>query len=104
MEMMINETIRMLRTINGVTGRELADNLGISTSYLSEIENGKKAPPYDLLGKYASFFDVKLSTLVLFTEQAEKSETGRTSAKSRTKETLFRFMRFLDSMEQSDES
>ena len=101
--MVINETLRMLRTINGVTGKELAGQLGISTSYLSEMENGKKMPPFDMLQTYASIFQVKLSTLVLFMEQEGDNQTSKITTRTKTKDTLFRFMKFLDSMEQPDE-
>lgn len=98
---MINETLKMLRTINGVTGKELSTELGISASYLSEIENGKKAPPFDLLERYAKYFKVKLSTLVLFAEEQEDNQV-KVSAKTKTRDTLFRFMKFLDKIETGD--
>lgn len=99
--MMINETLRMLRTINGLTGKELANNLDISTSYLSEMENGKKMPSLDLLQKYSGLFEIKLSTLILFTEQIG-SETDGSSPRARTKDMLFRFMKFLDGAEKHE--
>ena len=92
--MMINETLKMLRTINGMTGKELADRLIISTSYLSEIENGRKAPSLELLEKYSAIFDVRLSTLILFTE--EMQDENKASVKMKTRDKLFQFMKFLE--------
>ena len=93
--MMINETLKMLRSIYGMTGRELAQYLEISASYLSEIENGKKAPAFNLLEKYSDVFDLKLSTLILFTEE-QNSIVHEATAKTKTRDLLFRFMKFID--------
>ena len=41
---MIGETLRRLRGIYGYSAREMSSLLGISSSYLSEIERGKKEP------------------------------------------------------------
>ena len=101
--MMINETLKMLRTINGVTGKQLAGDLGISASYLSEIETGRKIPALDLLEKYSVVFKVKLSTLILFTEEMQSNQT-KESPKTRTRDLLFRFMKFLDDIETGDEN
>lgn len=94
LDMMINETLKMLRTVNGMTGKELADHLGISTSYLSEIENGRKAPSLELLEKFSDIFDVRLSTLILFTEEMQSENIS--TAKIKTRDKLFHFMKFLE--------
>jgi transcriptional regulator with XRE-family HTH domain len=46
----------------------LADKLGVSKSFLSEIESAKKRPSLDLLSQYATEFDVPLSSLMFFAE------------------------------------
>lgn len=99
--MMINETLRLLRTINGVTGKELAANLGISTSYLSEIENGKKIPGLDLLEKYSTAFKVKLSTIILFSEEIQ-IDKSKSPVKMQKRDMLFRFVKFIENAEASD--
>ena len=99
--MKINETLKMLRSIYGLTGKELAKSLQISTSYLSEIENGKKSPSLDLLEKYSTVFDIKLSTLILFTEE-QSNNNFYTTAKTKTRDTLFRFIKFLDSIQSTE--
>jgi len=50
---------------------DLAKQLNISTSYLSEIEHGKKAPSLLLLEEYSKIFKVPASTFLLFKEKAE---------------------------------
>ena len=43
--------------------------LGISNSYLSEIERGKKNVSIDLLNRYADIFGVRVSSLMRFSEE-----------------------------------
>lgn len=77
---MIGDTLRRLRGIYGYTAREMSSKLGISSSYLSEIENGKKQPTLDLLEEYSKLFNVRLSSLLRFSEDydcAEKNGTGQ---------------------------
>lgn len=39
---MLGNTLKRLRGIYGYSAKEMSELLGISSSYLSEIENGKK--------------------------------------------------------------
>lgn len=68
---MVGEALRLLRIFNGYKSAELAEKLGISQSYVSEMENNKKQPTMDILDKYASVFEMKKSTLLLFAEALE---------------------------------
>lgn len=71
---MIGEVLKRLRKIYGYKAVEMSYQLGISSSYLSEIENGKKQPSLDLLKKYAQLFGIKLSSLILLAESYEEAE------------------------------
>lgn len=76
---MIGDVLKRLRKIYGYTGAEIGSHLGISVSYLSEIENGRKSPSLALLEKYSDVFDIKLSSLILLSENyaaAEKDKKG----------------------------
>lgn len=53
---MIGEVLKRLRTIYGYKAIDMSEKLGISASYLSEIENGKKQPSLEHLKKYAELF------------------------------------------------
>jgi transcriptional regulator with XRE-family HTH domain len=91
----IGEALKMFRTIHGYKAKELAGHLELSPSYLSEIENGKKSPSYELLERYAKVFDVKLSTLIIFTEDySTNKHTGK--AQNGVRKMLFNFMKRLD--------
>ena len=77
---MLGETLRRLRGIYGYSAKEMSDLLGISSSYLSEIERGKKSPTLDLLNRYSAVFGIKTSSLMRFSEEfdcAEKHGAGQ---------------------------
>lgn len=75
--MNIGDTLKKLRMIYGFNAKEMSQQLSISASYLSEIENNRKTPTMDLLQKYSAVFDIKLSSLLLFSEEYSNStETG----------------------------
>ena len=71
---MIGDVLKHLRKIYGYKAVEMSKELGISTSYLSEIENGKKQPSLEHLRKYAKLFGIKLSSLILLSESYEEAE------------------------------
>lgn len=68
---MLHRALRLLRTYHQLKQIELAKRLGISNSYLSEIESGEKSPGMDLLSKYAQVFNMPTSSILLFSESIE---------------------------------
>jgi transcriptional regulator with XRE-family HTH domain len=73
----IAESLRLLRVFHDLSQTGLADRLGISKSFLSEIESGKKEPTLNLLSRYATEFDVPLSSLLFFAESVSgKGDLG----------------------------
>ena len=71
----MNEALRLLRVYHDMKASELAADLQISTSYLSEIENGKKQPTLDLLRRYARAFRTTLPSLLVIADTVEKKGT-----------------------------
>ena len=71
---MIGETLKRTRNIYGITANKMSAKLGISASYLSEIENGKKQPSLELLERYADIYGIKLSSLILLSEGIEDAK------------------------------
>ena len=71
---MIGETLKRTRNIYGMTASKISAALGISPSYLSEIENGKKQPSLELLEKYSNIYGIRLSSLILLAESIEEAK------------------------------
>ena len=69
---MIGDTLKHIRGIYGYKASELCEMLGISSSYLSEIENNKKQPSLELLQKCADIYGLKLSSLIILSESYEE--------------------------------
>lgn len=74
----MNEALRLARVFHDCTQSELAKALDVSRSYISEIEAGRKEPSLDLLKRYASYFRVPLSSLLLFSESLGDDNMVRT--------------------------
>lgn len=68
---MLSEALRLLRVFHDTKQVTLCSELGISRSYLSEIESGKKKPTIDIVNKYADFFQISPSSIMLFSEKMD---------------------------------
>ena len=68
---MLPEALRLIRVFHDVKQNELAERLGISKSYLSEVERGKKSPSIEVIQKYASEFQMPVSSILFFSEQLD---------------------------------
>lgn len=69
---MIHRALKLIRQFNEIKQVELAEKLGISKSYLSEIESGRKTVSFELLERYAGIFDIDVTSLVFFSESIDK--------------------------------
>lgn len=70
---MLHEALRLIRLFHDISQTELARRLGISKSYLSEIETGKKPPTLALLQQYSTEFKLPMSSIMFFSEALEKN-------------------------------
>lgn len=66
---MLAEALRLIRIFHDLKQHELAVRLGISKSYLSEIETGRKSPSVEIIEKYAKIFQIPASSILFFSEQ-----------------------------------
>jgi transcriptional regulator with XRE-family HTH domain len=79
---MYDRALKLIRQYHRLSQAELADALNLSRSFVSELEkNGGKKPSIDVLERYASYFKIPVSSLLLF---AEQSGSGDLREKSRT--------------------
>lgn len=70
-------TLRLLRVGAGFTLRELARRIGVSTAYLSRVENGHDAAPTpDRLAAIAGVLDVSPQALLQLARQAGAAVAG----------------------------
>lgn len=92
---MLGEALRLLRVMNDIKAMDLAKQLDISPSYLSEIEKGKKEPPLDLIKKFAKVFDTTPSSLLFFSESLDKDNL-KGDVKKNLRSGLMKLLKFVD--------
>ena len=71
---MYDRALKTIRQYHRLSQADLADELQISRSYLNELERKRKEPSLDVLSKYARRFDIPLSSIMLFAEQAQDTK------------------------------
>ena len=96
---MLAEALRLIRVYHDMKQSELSVRLGISKSYLSEIESGKKEPRIELIERYATEFGIPCSSILFFSENLECPSTSATNA-AKTKGVIARkvinFLRLIE--------
>jgi DNA-binding XRE family transcriptional regulator len=73
--MMLNDALRLIRVYHDIKQNEAAEKLGISKSYLSEIEKGRKKPTLEIVEKYSSVFSIPVSSIMFFSESMESDRS-----------------------------
>ena len=61
---MLGEALRLIRVYHDLKQKEAAERLGVSTSYISEIERGTKTPTLDVIDRYSREFDIPVSSIM----------------------------------------
>ena len=72
----IGETLRTIRTENGLTLRQVAEGAHVSISYLAEIERGEKDPSSRVLESVAEGLGVEVGDLLLRIAATLEPETS----------------------------
>jgi transcriptional regulator with XRE-family HTH domain len=94
---MLHRALKLLRTYHQLSQVELAKKLGISNSYLSEIEKGdSKEPSLELLGKYAEIFGMPVSSILLFSEQMRAGAGAGTKLRVASADKILRLLEWLE--------
>lgn len=71
---MLNEALRLVRVYHDKCKAELARDLGLSRSFITELEAGTKKVTIDTLEKYSDYFEIPVSSLMLFAERNESAD------------------------------
>lgn len=70
----IGYVLKLLRIAREMSAKELANKMGVSASYITEIETNNKKPSLDMINKYSEALEVKKNTIFYFDDQG--SENG----------------------------
>lgn len=73
---LISNNIKQLREERGIKQKFIADKLGISANYYSQIENGHRNPQTDQLVKLRNIFGVSLDD-IFFNEEIAKRDNKK---------------------------
>lgn len=73
----INTILKALRKFNNMKQKEASEKLGMSRSFLCEIETGKKKPSLELIYKYSEVFDIKPHLILQFAEGTKKTKLNK---------------------------
>lgn len=72
----LKEALRLIRVFHDLSKIQVADRVGLSRSYITELEAGDKKVTLEVLQKYADGFSIPLSSLMLFAERANDRSFG----------------------------
>ncbi len=98
---MLGEALRLIRVYHDLKQKEVAELLGVSTSYLSEIEKGRKVPTLEIVQRYSDKFGLPMSSIMFFAESIEVGSLDR--ARSIVAGKMIGLMQFLEArMERAD--
>lgn len=65
---MLGEALRLIRVYHDLKQKDAAGRLGISATYLSEIEKGRKVPTLEVIQKYSDAYGLPVSSIMFFSE------------------------------------
>jgi transcriptional regulator with XRE-family HTH domain len=92
---MIGEALRLIRVFHDKKQSAIAKRLGISKSYLSELESGEKIPTLALIQKYSRAFDIPVSSIMFFAENVGKKSSYE-RARGFVSKKIISLMKFLE--------
>lgn len=69
--MNLNEALRLLRVYNDMKIKDLSKEIGLTASYICEIEKVKKTPSIDTLTAYATFLKISVGDIMRIAENVE---------------------------------
>jgi transcriptional regulator with XRE-family HTH domain len=100
---MLGEALRLIRAFHDLSQTEGADKLGISKSYLSEIESGRKEPTLQLVKRYSDVYELPTSSIMFFSENLDRG-SSYDEARGFVAGKIIALLRFLDERASRNES
>ncbi|MCL1914982.1 MAG: helix-turn-helix domain-containing protein [Eubacteriaceae bacterium] len=98
--------VRVLRIENGCLLKDMADYLGVTSSYLSAVEMGKRKIPQDWESKIALFFSLDMSQQNSLRKSIQDSldevPFNLTNASAEQRELAFAFARKMDRLDDNE--
>lgn len=68
----IGKNLKAIRQSHGYTQEKLAEEIEVSTRYISDIEQDKSKPSYDVLIKFCNLFNIGIN--IIFKDQLKIEE------------------------------
>ena len=75
----LGRALKQIRVFHSFKQKELAEKIGLSASYISEIEKGLKEPSLLVINKYASIFKIPKSSILFFSENIDQPNNFKAS-------------------------
>lgn len=98
----LNEALRLVRVFHDKKIKDLAAELDISPSFITDIEKGNKKPSLELVDKYAKVFNTTKSALLFFSEEIEKG-TSKSKCKMLIRDYMLKFLKAVEEKAFKDE-
>lgn len=70
----LGNVLRLLRIAKNMSAKELAKEMEVSPTYISEVEANNRKPSLEMLAKYGKALGVSRSTILYFDEEQEKND------------------------------
>lgn len=64
--------LKLLRIANNMSVKELAEKMGVSSTYITEVEASNRNPSLNTLTKYSEALGVSKSTILYFDEEGSQ--------------------------------
>ncbi len=97
---MIGEALRLIRVYHDLKQKQVAEKLGLSTSYLSDIERGERVPTLETIERYAREFNMPVSSIMFFSENLDNPGSAAERARGFVAGKVIALMQFLEARAQ----
>ncbi|DAB10113.1 TPA: transcriptional regulator [Candidatus Gastranaerophilales bacterium HUM_16] len=98
----LNEALRLVRVFHDKKIKDLAAELDVSPSFITDIEKGNKKPSLELVDKYAKVFNTTKSALLFFSEEIEKG-ASKSKCKMLIRDYMLKFLKAVEEKAFKDE-